>query len=89
MVPDQGSCRKDAEWEPHEYVVKDKVDDKNKALLPEVVLFIRQNGFPAFFRNQEHIYLYYDGHYYWEMGAEPKDTIIINRCRYDDYRMAA
>ncbi len=76
-----------AEWAPHEYVVKDKLDEKNQALIPEVVVYIRENGFPAFFGNQEHKYLYYDRHYYWEMGSNPEGTIIINRCNYDDYRM--
>ena len=73
-----------ADWAPHEYVVKDKLDEKNQA---EVVDFIRNNGFPEFFGNQEHKYLYYDRHYYWEMGDDPEKTIIINRCNYDDYRM--
>ena len=76
-----------ADWAPHEYVVKDKLDEKNQALVPEIVAFIRENGFPAFFGDQEHRYLYFDLHYYWEMGDDPEKTIIINRCNYDDYRM--
>ena len=76
-----------ADWAPHEYVVKDKLNEKNQALIQEVVAFIRNNGFPEFFGNQEHKYLYYDRHYYWEMGDDPEKTIIINRCNYDDYRM--
>ncbi len=76
-----------ADWAPHEYVVKDKLNEVNQELIPEVVLFIRENGFPAFFGNQEHTYFFHDGHYYWEMGDEPEETIIINRCKYDDYRM--
>lgn len=29
-----------AEWAPHEYVVKDKLDEKNQALIPEVVTLL-------------------------------------------------
>ena len=76
-----------ADWAPHEYVVKEKLEEKYQSLFPELVAFIREHGFPAFFGNQEHDYLYYDGHYYWTMGDPPEDTIIINRCKYDDYHM--
>ncbi len=76
-----------ADWAPHEYVVKEKLEEKYQTLFPDLVTFIRELGFPAFFGNQEHIYLYYDGRYYWTMGDPPEDTIIINRCNYDDYRM--
>lgn len=76
-----------AEFAPHEYVVKDKLSIQHQQLFPEVVVFIREHGFPAFFGNREHIYLYFDGHYYWTMGDPVEDTVIINRCRYDDYRM--
>ena len=77
-----------AEWAPHEYVVKDKLEVQYQKAFPEVVLFIRKYGFPMLFGDKEHIYLYYDKHYYWTMGDPPEETIIINRCKYDDYRMA-
>ena len=76
-----------ADRAPHEYVVKDKLDDRYRELFPELVIYIRENGFPAFFGNKEHVYLYYDKHYYWTMGDPVEDTVIINRCRYDDYRI--
>ena len=76
-----------ADWAPHEYVVKEKIEEKYQIIFSELVIFIRENGFPAFFGNKEHIYLYH-GHYYWTMGDSPEEAIIINRCKYDDYRMS-
>ena len=74
-----------ADRAPHEYIVKDKLSEDDKVFFEEAVLYIRENGFPAFFGGYEHIYLYADGHYYWTMGDPVEETIILNRCKYKDY----
>ena len=77
-----------AEKAPHEYIVKDYLNDEEKPIFEQAVIYIRENGFPAFFGGYEHIYLYYEGHYYWTMGDPVEDTIILNRCDYSLYEMA-
>ena len=76
-----------AEKAPHEYIVKDTLDEKDKLLFSKIVKFMRYSGFPALFCGQEHIYFYYDGNYYWTMGDSVEETIIINRCDYKLYEM--
>ena len=76
-----------AERAPHEYIVKDYLDANEKTTFKDAVIFVRENGFPAFFGGYEHIYLYYDNHYYWTMGDPVDETIILNRCDYRNYEM--
>lgn len=76
-----------ADRAPHEYIVKDRLSEEDKKIFEEAVLFIRENGFPAFFGGYEHIYLFNDRYYYWTMGDPIEETIILNRCNYDNYEM--
>lgn len=76
-----------ADRAPHEYIVKDKLDKNDMSFFTEIVAFIRHFGFPALFWGHEHIYFYYDGHYYWTMGEPIEETIILNRCNYKLYEM--
>lgn len=73
-----------SKFAPHEYIVRNKVDGTDKEFV-EVVEFIREKGFPAYFGRQLHIYLQYKGRYYWTMGDPIPETIILNRCEIDDY----
>lgn len=76
-----------ADRAPHEYIVKEKLSEEDKPSFEEAVIYIRKNGFPAFFGGYEHTYLYVDGHYYWTMGDPIEETIILNRCDYTLYEM--
>jgi hypothetical protein len=68
------------EW-PHEYLVRDRVDE---TVFERLVLFIRANGSEG--RFYERVLIYYEeaGLVYWTMGAPVAETIIINRCRSED-----
>ena len=68
------------EW-PHEYIVRDRVDENLFLLL---VQHIRSQGYEAKF--YETTFTYYDnaGMVYWTMGAPLGETTIINRCRKED-----
>lgn len=66
------------EW-PHEYIVRDKVGDKE--LFEAMVRHIRQYGFEGRFYNKILIYFAEDGLLYWTMGRPIEETIIINRCK--------
>lgn len=76
-----------ADRAPHEYIVKGKLDKNDMSEFPEIVTYIRHFGFPAIFSGYEHIYYYYEGHYYWTMGDPVEETIILNRCDYKLYEM--
>jgi hypothetical protein len=68
------------EW-PHEYIVRDQVDqDKFEAL----VCHIREYGTAGRFYNKTLIYFNEDGLMYWTMGAPVQETTIINRCLEED-----
>ena len=68
------------EW-PHEYLVRDRVDEK---LFVRLVEHIRAHGREGCF--YQRIITYYEeaGLVYWTMGAPLAETIIINRCRAED-----
>ena len=66
------------EW-PHEYIVRDKVD--NKELFESLVRHIRQYGFEGRFYQRTLIYFAEDGLLYWTMGEPIEETTIINRCK--------
>jgi hypothetical protein len=56
---------------PHEYIVREKVDDE---LFLQLASFIDANGYPSHFYKTIQTYFDYDGRTYWHMGN------IINRC---------
>ena len=68
------------EW-PHEYIVRNKVDqDRFEGL----VNHIREYGEVGRFYHKSLKYFEEDGWLYWTMGAPVKETIIINRCLEKD-----
>ncbi len=68
---------------PHEYIVKDKIEDKD--LFLEFVKFIRGNGFEAYFWSKKRRYWTCGDHYYWTMDDPDETTTIINRAKLTDY----
>jgi hypothetical protein len=65
------------EW-PHEYIVRDQVDED---LFVQLVRHIRTNGYEGRFYRKSITYYDYAGMVYWTMGAPIEETVIINRCR--------
>ena len=65
------------EW-PHEYIVRDRVDER---LFEALVRHIREHGFEGRFYDTVLTYYAEDGLLYWTMGAPIKETTIINRCQ--------
>ena len=74
-----------ADFAPHEYYVKDKLDEEGKDEFVWFVEFIRDYGFKCKFAGKEHTYYELDGYYYWTMGNLIEDTIILNRCDKSNY----
>ena len=68
------------EW-PHEYIVRDRVDED---LFVKLVKHIRRHGYVGEFYRKPITYLDYEGMTYWTMGAPIEETIVINRCRKED-----
>ena len=68
------------EW-PHEYIVRDRVDER---LFEDLVRHIRAHGREG--RFYEKVIIYYEeaGLVYWTMGAPLAETTIVNRCRSED-----
>ena len=62
---------------PHEYIVRDRVDEN---LFVNLVKHIRSNGYVGKFYSKEITYYDEDGFTYWTMGAPIEETTIINRC---------
>ena len=62
---------------PHEYIVREQVDEN---LFVELVEHIRANGYRGNFYKKEITYYEENGLVYWTMGAPVSETIIINRC---------
>ena len=65
------------EW-PHEYVVRDRVDED---IFVRLVQHIREHGYEGRFYRKRFTYFDDRGMVYWTMGAPLEETIIINRCR--------
>jgi hypothetical protein len=65
------------EW-PHEYIVRDRVDEQ---LFEELVHHIRRHGREHRFYRRMLVYFEEDGLLYWTMGEPIEETAIINRCR--------
>jgi hypothetical protein len=68
------------EW-PHEYIVRDRVDER---LFEELVRYIRAYGHEGHFYAKVLTYYEEGGHVYWTMGAPIEETTIVNRCRSED-----
>ena len=66
---------------PHEYIVREKVDEQS---FLQLVGHIRTHGFEGRFYERAITYFTEDEMLYWTMGAPIDQTIIINRCREDD-----
>ncbi len=66
-----------ATW-PHEYVVRDRVDD---GLFLMLVRHIRSHGYEGRFYRKPITYFDEDGMVYWTMGAPVEETTIVNRCK--------
>ena len=66
---------------PHEYIVRDRVDE-GKFL--ELVGHIRAHGYQGKFYNMTLTYFDHEGMTYWTMGAPINETIIVNRCRIEN-----
>lgn len=66
---------------PHEYLVKEKVDEN---LFIQLVTHIRQNGYLGKFYDRDITYFDEEGFTYWTMGAPVAETTIINRCLKKD-----
>lgn len=71
---------------PHEYVVRKKVDSETD--FDAFVRYIRANGEPRAWGKgrSRRLYFYWqhDGYLYWTMGWPVDETIIINRARVED-----
>ncbi len=72
---------------PHEYIVKDKIDERHWDNFAEVVGYIREKGFIANYKSRSGAYYILDDHYYWTMGAPVEETTVINRAKLSDYSL--
>ena len=68
------------EW-PHEYIVRERVDEN---LFVQLVRHIRASGYEGKFYRKSITYYDDDGLVYWTMGAPLEETTIINRCRKEN-----
>lgn len=63
---------------PHEYIVREKVDE---ASFVDLVTHIRAHGYEGHFYEKLIVYFEHEGMVYWTMGSPIEKTIIINRCQ--------
>jgi hypothetical protein len=66
---------------PHEYLVRDRVDER---LFVQLVRHIRTHGYEGRFYRKKITYFDEDSMTYWTMGAPVEETTIINRCRKEN-----
>ncbi|MEJ6581198.1 MAG: hypothetical protein QNL68_15550 [Akkermansiaceae bacterium] len=66
-----------AETWPHEYIVRERVDEQ---LFVQLVRHIRAHGYEGVFYRKAITYFDEDGLVYWTMGEPIEVTTIINRC---------
>lgn len=66
---------------PHEYVVRERVDEN---LFVQLVEHIRAHGYEGSFYSRKITNYDEDGLTYWTMGAPVEETIIVNRCRKEE-----
>ena len=64
------------QW-PHEYLVRNDVDEQSFISLVE---HIRAHGAPGSFYKRELTFYHFEGWVYWTMGNPVEETTIINRC---------
>jgi len=72
---------------PHEYIVRDHVDEDLFILL---VQHIRAYGYEGSFYTKRISYFDEDGQVYWTMGSPLEKTTIVNRCKEEqtyEYRL--
>jgi hypothetical protein len=72
---------------PHEYIVRDRVDEH---LFIQLVRHIRTYGYEGKFYRKPITYFDEDGMVYWTMGAPIGETTIVNRCKEEqsyEYRL--
>lgn len=62
---------------PHEYIVREQVDED---LFLQLVRHIRAHGYLGKFYQKSITYFDEAGMLYWTMGAPLEETIIVNRC---------
>jgi len=77
-----------AETWPHEYIVRERVDE---GLFVQLVQHIRTHGYQGSFYEKAITYYDQGGLVYWTMGAPLSETTIINRCKKEnsyEYRLA-
>ena len=63
---------------PHEYIVRDRVDEE---LFLQLVQHIRKYGYEGSFYAKRITYFDEDGLVYWTMGSPLETTTIVNRCK--------
>ena len=63
---------------PHEYIVRQKVDETS---FVDLVTHIRAHGYEGRFYEKLIVYFEHEGMVYWTMGSPIEKTIIINRCQ--------
>jgi len=63
---------------PHEYIVRDRVDED---LFLQLVQHIRKYGYEGSFYAKRITYFDQDGLVYWTMGSPIEKTTIVNRCK--------
>ena len=68
------------DW-PHEYIVRDKVDEE---MFIAIVRHIRKFGYVGLFYQKQFTYFEQDELVYWTMGAPIEETTIINRCKKEN-----
>jgi hypothetical protein len=68
------------QW-PHEYIVRERVDER---LFVRLVEHIRAHGYGGKFYQKTIVYYEEAGLVYWTMGAPLGETTIINRCTKED-----
>jgi hypothetical protein len=67
---------------PHEYLVREKVDDE--ADFVAMVEFIHEHGYIGKWYKTDRPYYKQDGMVYWVMGFDVSETTIINRAKETD-----
>ena len=73
---------------PHEYIVREQVDEDR---FVELVRHIGHHGYLGKFYAKDITYLDCTNLVYWTMGASIEETTVINRCRKEqsyEYRLA-
>jgi hypothetical protein len=62
---------------PHEYIVRDRVDE---GLFVRLVEHIRAHGYQGRFYSKPITYFDEGGLTYWTMGSPIEETTVVNRC---------